>query len=146
MDDLRKLLRYFRPYRLSLFIGIVCIPAGMFNVSIPLIVGRTLDAARSTGLTWRLLTIAALEVLGASAISGIFLFLQRRLITGVSRHIEYDLRNDFYAALVNEPQSFFHEHRTGDLMARATNDLAAVRQLVGPTIMYSAQTLFTVIV
>ena len=146
MDDLRKLLRYFRPYRLSLFIGIVCIPAGMFNVSIPLIVGRTLDAARSTGLTWRLLTIAALEVLGASAISGIFLFLQRRLITGVSRHIEYDLRNDFYAALVNQPQSFFHEHRTGDLMARATNDLAAVRQLAGPLIMYSLQTVFAVLV
>ena len=146
MDDLRKLLRYFRPYRLSLFIGIVCIPAGMFNVSIPLIVGRTLDTARSTGLTWRLLTIAALEVLGASAISGIFLFLQRRLITGVSRHIEYDLRNDFYAALVNQPQSFFHEHRTGDLMARATNDLAAVRQMAGPLIMYSLQTVFAVLV
>ncbi len=146
MDDLRKLLRYFRPYRLSLFIGILCIPAGMFNVSIPLIVGRTFDAVRSTGLTWWLITIAALEVMGASAVSGIFLFLQRRLITGVSRHIEYDLRNDFYAALVNQPQSFFQEHRTGDLMARATNDLAAVRQMAGPLIMYSLQTVFAVLV
>src|SRR5437016_1413478 len=143
MNDLRKLVRFFRPYRLSLIVGIACIVAGIFfNVSIPLIVGSTLDAR----LTWRVLTIAALKVLGASAVSGIFLFLQRRLITGLSRHIEYDLRNDFYAALVNQPQSFFHEHRTGDLMARATNDLAAVRQLAGPLIMYSLQTVFAVLV
>jgi ATP-binding cassette subfamily B protein len=56
------------------------------------------------------------------------------------------LRNDFYAALVDQPQSFFHEHRTGDLMARATNDLSAVRQLAGPMIMYSLQTVFVVVV
>ena len=143
MNDLRKLVRFFRPYRLSLIVGIACIVAGIFfNVSIPLIVGSTLDAR----LTWRVLTIAALKVLGASAVSGIFLFLQRRLITGVSRHIEYDLRNDFYASLVNQPLSFFHEHRTGDLMARATNDLAAVRQMAGPLIMYSLQTVFAVLV
>jgi len=79
-------------------------------------------------------------------LSGLFLFLQRRILIGMSRHIEYDLRNDFYAALVNQPQSFFHEHRTGDLMARATNDLSAVRQMVGPMIMYGLQTLFVVIV
>src|SRR5437016_3079386 len=143
MNDLRKLVRFFRPYRLSLIVGIACIVAGIFfNVSIPLIVGSTLDAR----LTWRVLTIAALKVLGASAVSGIFLFLQRRLITGLSRHIEYDLRNDFYASLVNQPLSFFHEHRTGDLMARATNDLAAVRQMAGPLIMYSLQTVFAVVV
>src|SRR5204863_4622340 len=86
------------------------------------------------------------KILGASAMSGLFLFLQRRILIGISRHIEYDLRNDFYAAMVNQPQSFFHSHRTGDLMARATNDLSAVRQMVGPMIMYSLQTLFVVIV
>src|SRR5262245_742067 len=64
----------------------------------------------------------------------------------MSRHIEYDLRNDFSAHLVDQPQSFFYQHRTGDLMARATNDLAAVRQLAGPMIMYSLQTVFTVVV
>src|SRR5262245_65064914 len=63
----------------------------------------------------------------------------------MSRHIEYDLRNDFSAHLVDQPQSFFHEHRTGDLMARATNDLAAVRQLAGPMIMYTLQTVFVVV-
>jgi ATP-binding cassette subfamily B protein len=78
--------------------------------------------------------------------SGLFLFLQRRILIGMSRHVEYDLRNDFYAHLVDQPLSFFQEHRTGDLMARATNDLAAVRQLAGPVIMYSLQTVFAVVV
>src|SRR5688500_4978553 len=63
----------------------------------------------------------------------------------MSRNIEYDLRRDFYTHLVDQPQSFFHEHRIGDLMARATNDLAAVRQLAGPMVMYTLQTLFVVI-
>ncbi|HEY6045809.1 MAG TPA: ABC transporter ATP-binding protein, partial [Pyrinomonadaceae bacterium] len=72
-------------------------------------------------------------------------FLQRRIIIGMSRNIEYDLRQDFYSHLVDQPLSFFHEHRTGDLMARATNDLAAVRQLAGPMIMYSLQTVFVVL-
>ncbi len=144
MGDLRKFLSYFRPYRVSLIVGIACIPAGIiFSVRIPLIVGNTLDAPT---ITWTLLTIAAFKVLGASFASGVFLFLQRCLITGISRHVEYDLRNDFYASLVNQPQSFFHEHRTGDLMARATNDLAAVRQLAGPLIMYSLQTLLAVLI
>src|SRR6195256_5054257 len=146
MDDLRKLAHYFRPYRLSLIIGIVCIIAYVaFNLSIPLVVGKAIDAQWSQ-VTWAKLTIAALKVLGLSAVGGVFLFLQRSLINRISRHIEYDLRQDFYAHLVDQPLSFFQEHRTGDLMARATNDLAAVRQLVGPMIMYSAQTLFTVVV
>src|ERR1700730_11524393 len=145
MDDLRKLVRYFRPYKVSLIIGIACILAGViFNVTIPLIVGRAVDQ-NWNDVTWARLTIAALKVLGASAMSGLFLFLQRRILIGMSRHVEYDLRNDFYAHLVDQPLSFFQEHRTGDLMARATNDLAAVRQLAGPMIMYTLQTAFVVI-
>lgn len=145
MDDLRKLFRYFRPYRLQLILGVACIAAGVvFNITIPQIVGHAIDALRSE-VTWTKLNIAALKVLGASLMSGLFLFLQRRILIGMSRNIEYDLRNDFYAHLVDQPLSFFHEHRTGDLMARATNDLAAVRQLTGPMIMYSLQTLFVVV-
>src|SRR5437870_5543889 len=146
MNDLRKLVRYFRPYRLSLIVGIACIMAYVvFNLSIPLVVGNAIDAKWSE-VTWGRLTIAALKVVGLSAVGGFFLFLQRSIINRISRHIEYDLRQDFYAHLIDQPLSFFQEHRTGDLMARATNDLAAVRQLVGPMIMYSVQTLFTVIV
>ena len=146
MGDLRKLARYFRPYKVSLIIGIACIMASVvFKVIVPLVVGSTIDANWAE-LTRTRLAIASAKVLGASLSGGVFLFLQRRILIGMSRHIEYDLRNDFYAALVNQPQSFFHQHRTGDLMARATNDLSAVRQMVGPMIMYGLQTLFVIIV
>ena len=145
MDDLKKFARYFRRYRLQLTIGIACILASVVaGLFIPLIVGHAVDANWQQ-ITWSKLTIAALKVLGASIVSGIFLFLQRRILIGMSRDVEYDLRKEFYGHLVNQPLSFFHEHRTGDLMARATNDLAAVRQLAGPMIMYTLQTVFVVV-
>src|SRR2546425_6826202 len=146
MDDLRKLAAYFRPYKLSLIVGISCIMAGViFKVMIPLIVGGAVDQNWNS-VSWDKLTIAALKVLGASVVSGLFLFLQRRILIGMSRHVEFDLRQEFYAHLVDQPLSFFQEHRVGDLMARATNDLSAVRQLAGPMIMYTLQTVFVVIV
>ena len=146
MDDLRKFARYFLPYKVELTTGIICILASVvFNLYIPLIVGKAIDANWSQ-VTWSRLTVSALKVLGASAIGGTFLFLQRHILIGMSRKVEYDLRRDFYAHLVDQPQVFFQEHRIGDLMARATNDLAAVRQLAGPMIMYTLQTLFVVII
>ena len=146
MDDLRKFGRYFLPYKLSLTIGIACILASvLFNLYIPLIVGQAVDANWAQ-ISWSLLTLSAAKVLVASILSGSFLFLQRRILIGMSRKVEYDLRQDFYAHLVHQPQSFFQEHRIGDLMARATNDLAAVRQLAGPMIMYSLQTVFVVVI
>ena len=146
MDELRKFARYFRPYKTELIAGILCILAGViFNLSIPLFVGKAIDE-NWTSISWNNLTIAALKILGASIVSGLFLFLQRRILIGMSRKIEYDLRQDFYSHLVDQPQSFFQEHRIGDLMARATNDLGAVRQLAGPMIMYTLQTLFVVII
>ncbi len=146
MDDLRKFGLYFLPYKLSLTIGIACILASViFNLCIPLIVGQAVDA-NWTQLSWSRLTLSAAKVLGASVLSGAFLFLQRRILIGMSRKVEYDLRRDFYAHLVGQPQSFFQEHRIGDLMARATNDLAAVRQLAGPMIMYTLQTVFVVVI
>ena len=145
VEDLKKFARYFRSYKLQLAIGIACIfastSAGLF---IPLFVGRAIDA-NWTKVTWAGLTIAAAKVLAASIISGLFLFLQRRILIGVSRNVEYDMRKELYEHLVGQPLSFFHDHRTGDLMARATNDLSAVRQLAGPMIMYTLQTVFVVI-
>lgn len=146
MDDLRKFTRHFLPYKVELTTGIICILASVvFNLAIPLIVGQAIDANWSE-VSWSRLTISALKVLGASVVSGTFLFLQRRILIGMSRKVEYDLREDFYAHLVNQPQAFFQEHRVGDLMARATNDLAAVRQLAGPMIMYSLQTILVVVI
>src|SRR5437588_1541771 len=147
MDDLRKFARYFRPYKTSLVVGVVCILASVVIGLIgPTIVRQAVDELGQGEVTWWKLSRSALAYLGISAMSGVFLFLQRRILIGMSRHVEYDLRNDFYAALVDKPLSFFQEHRTGDLMSRATNDLAAVRQLAGPMIMYSLQTVFVVLI
>lgn len=145
VDDLKKFARYFRNYKLQLTLGIACIFAStVFRLFIPLFVGQAIDE-NWTQVTWSSLTIAAAKVLAASLISGLFLFLQRRILIGMSRNIEFDMRQEFYAHLVNQPLSFFHDHRTGDLMARATNDLSSVRQLAGPMIMYTVQTVFVVI-
>ncbi len=145
MDDLKKFARYFRKYKVQLSLGILCIFGSVVTgLFIPLFVGQAVDA-NWTAISWSNLTVAAAKILGASLISGSLLFLQRRILISMSRNIEYDLRQEFYAHLVNQPLSFFHEHRIGDLMARATNDLSAVRQLAGPMIMYTLQTLFVVI-
>jgi ATP-binding cassette subfamily B protein len=146
MDDLRKFSHYFGKYKLQLTIGIACILASVVaGLLIPLIVGQAVDA-NWTNISWSKLTISAGKVLAASIVSGVFLFLQRRILIGMSRNVEYDFRKDFYEHLVDQPLSFYHEHRIGDLMARATNDLAAVRQLAGPVIMYTLQTVFVVVI
>ncbi len=145
MHDLRNFARYFLPYKKSLVTGIFCILASvMIGLLVPLIVGNAIDELRKD-LTWWKLTRYALATFGLSLLSGIFLFLQRRILIGMSRDVEYDLRQDFYAHLVDQPLSFYQNNRTGDLMARATNDLAAVRQLAGPMIMYTLQTVFIVV-
>jgi ATP-binding cassette subfamily B multidrug efflux pump len=145
VDDLKKFARYFRKYKVQLSLGILCIFGSVVTgLFIPLFVGQAVDANWSA-VSWSNLTVAAAKILAASLISGTLLFLQRRILISMSRNMEYDLRRDFYAHLVNQPLSFFHEHRIGDLMARATNDLSAVRQLAGPMIMYTLQTLFVVV-
>ncbi|MBV9211416.1 MAG: ABC transporter ATP-binding protein, partial [Acidobacteria bacterium] len=146
MHDLKKFPRYFLPYKLHLVIGILCILASVvFGLLIPRSVGIAIDDLKQQGVTWASITMASVKILALSLVSGIFLFLQRRILINMSRHVEYDLRRDFYAHLVDQPLAFFYEHRTGDLMARATNDLAAVRQLAGPMIMYTLQTIFVVV-
>jgi ATP-binding cassette subfamily B protein len=146
MDDLRKFARYFTPYKSSLAVGVFCILVSVVvGMLVPLYVGRAVDEL-GAGVTWERITRYALIILGVSAVSGLFLFLQRRILIGMSRHVEYDLRQDYFEHVQRMPLSFFHQHRTGDLMARATNDLGAVRQLAGPMIMYTLQTLFVVII
>ena len=79
-------------------------------------------------------------LLAIGVVGGVFRFWTRRILIGASRDIEYDMRNDFFAHLQTLPLSYFQAHRTGDLMSRATNDLNAVRMMIGPSIMYSANT------
>jgi ATP-binding cassette subfamily B multidrug efflux pump len=158
MTPFRKLLNYFAPYRRTLIIGTVCVfMTNVFKLFIPDIVGRAMDAlstkvpqqnlaqamdAVSAGSARAdLLKYGGFIVLTAVA-QGIFLFSQRRLLINMSRDIEYDLRSDFYGHLEKLPFEFYQTHRTGDLMARATNDLSAVRMIVGPALMYSMNTVF----
>ncbi|MFL6256532.1 MAG: ABC transporter ATP-binding protein, partial [Pyrinomonadaceae bacterium] len=146
MDDLRKFALYFRPYKKSLVVGVFCILASVvIGVLEPIYVGRAVDSL-SSGPTWATITLFAFIIIGVRVVSGVFLYLQRNILIGMSRHVEYDLRQDFYAHLQKQPLTFFQEHRTGDLMARATNDLAAVRQLAGPMVMYTLQTVFVVLI
>jgi ATP-binding cassette subfamily B protein len=146
MEEIRKFWRYILPYKARIVLGIVCILFGMlFGLLVPFLVGRAVDDL-SKGFAWEKIVYYPLAILGANLTSGIFLFWQRRLLINTSRDIEYDMRRDYYAALVNQPQEFFHNNRVGDLMARATNDLAAVRQIVGPMILYSFQAIFALLV
>ena len=81
-----------------------------------------------------------------AGLAGYFRYQMRRIIISASRGFEYDLRNDFFAHLERLPMSFFQQNRTGDLMSRATNDLSSVRMMVGPAVMYLANTLITAVV
>ncbi|MGI8467638.1 MAG: ABC transporter ATP-binding protein [Pyrinomonadaceae bacterium] len=147
MEELRKFSRYFKPYKWKIILGIVCIFFGMlFGLYVPYLVGNAVDdiatSFRNGTLDIRKITIYPILILTANLISGLFLFWQRRLLINASRDIEYDMRRDFYDAIVHQPLEFFQENRVGDLMARATNDLSAVRQIVGPMILYSFQAIF----
>lgn len=147
MEELKKFAKYFAPYKRHIVFGILFILCSMaFGLLVPLLVGQTIDylgAASADGtLSYGGIAYRVFLILGASIVSGVFLFWQRRLLINASRHIEYDMRRDFYAALVNQPLEYFQNNRVGDLMARATNDLSAIRQIVGPMILYSFQAIF----
>ncbi|MEP7037803.1 MAG: ABC transporter transmembrane domain-containing protein, partial [Acidobacteriota bacterium] len=142
MEELKKFGKYFKPYKWNVIFGILFILCSMsFSLLIPYLVGRAIDDL-SANITRNKVIVYPLIILGVNLVSGIFLFWQRRLLINASRHIEYDMRRDFYAALVDQPLEYFQNNRVGDLMARATNDLGAVRQIVGPMILYSFQAIF----
>ncbi len=142
MEQFKKFAPYFRPYKWTIFAGIFFILCSMaFGLFIPYLVGQAIDDL-SVAVTREKIIYYPLVILVISLLSGVFLFLQRRLLINTSRHIEFDMREDFYAVLVNQPAEYFQANRVGDLMARATNDLAAIRQIVGPMILYSFQAVF----
>ncbi len=120
------------------------VATNLFALFAPWVLKQAIDALKS-GITQRALLGYAGLIVVVAFFGGVFRFLMRKTMIGVSRHIEYDLRNDFFAHLQKLSQTFYHEYKTGDLMARATNDLEAVRQVVGPAIMYSLNTVTSLI-
>jgi len=142
---LRPLVPYLKRYRMGLFWGGVSVLlSNAFALVIPQLMGSASEDMQRQVTRGKILHFALLIAVFA-LLKNIFLFLIRWILIGVSRDIEFDLRNDLFANLERQPQSYYHTHRTGDIMARTTNDLNAVRQLLGPAIMYSANTIaFTI--
>jgi ATP-binding cassette subfamily B protein len=144
MSPARRLLSYFVRYKRSLATGFLCVVgSAAFSLLKPLIVGNAVDVL-SHAFSRTVLVKYGLLFVGAAAVEGAFLYAQRWILIGASRHIEYDMRNDFYAHLQKLPLKYYHEQRTGDLMSRATNDLSSVRMLIGPAVMHSASSLLVV--
>jgi ATP-binding cassette subfamily B protein len=141
LDKIRPLFPYLKRYWKNLAWGGVAVVAyNLVRVILPLIVGHAIDDM-GQGVTHAKIIHHSLRLLLVAALSAIFLYITRQVIIGASREIEFDLRNDLFANLERQSAAYYHTHRTGDIMARTTNDLNAVRQLLGPAIMYSANCL-----
>ena len=144
LENLRPLFPYLRRYRRGFLLGgFYAVCSNAIWVLFPEVIRRAIDDM-TKHLSYRGILLYAGILIAVALSKGVFLFLTRWVLIGLSRDIEYDIRNDLFRVLERQAPSYFQENRTGDIMARATNDLNAVRMLLGPAIMYSANTiLFT---
>src|SRR5712671_2426281 len=141
MKNLRLAAPYYKPYWIPFVAGLLIVLASSAITSvIPWLLRRAIDAI-GTGAPMRTIwNLSGLIVL-AAIIGGAFRYGMRELMNGVSRRIEYDLRDDLFTHLETLDAAYFAHTRTGDIMARLTNDLSAVRMAVGPAVMYLANTI-----
>ena len=139
--NLRPLFPYLRKYRATYIIGALCVLCnnGIW-ILFPQVIRRAVDDL-NRGITHHKLLTYSLLLMAVAGARAIFQYLTRWILIGVSREIEFDLRNDLFTHLERLSYSFYQRTRTGDIMARATNDLNAVRMLLGPGIMYTANTI-----
>jgi ATP-binding cassette, subfamily B, multidrug efflux pump len=138
--NLKPLLPYMRRYTSAYVWGSLCtVLANAIWIQFPRVIGAASDDLVH-GVTYAKIFGYAALVIGITVAHGILLYYMRWIIIGISRDIEFDLRNDLFQHLEKQPASYYQEHRTGDIMARMTNDLAAVRMLLGPAVMYTANT------
>ena len=148
MKPLLRLAPYLARYKKTLVWGLfTVVMSNLFTVAQPLFIGRAIDALKA-GLESHQVDSAALMlyaglIVAFSLVAGSFTFLTRQTIIVVSRRVEYDMRNDFLSHIQKLSLSFFQNTPTGDLMAHATNDIGAVRNALGPGIMYPTDTLMT---
>src|SRR3954465_1997520 len=141
MKNLRIAAPYYRPYWISFTIGLLIVLASSAITSvIPWLLRRAIDAIGAEAPMRTIWQLSGFIVL-AAIIGGAFRYGMRELMNGVSRWIEYDLRNDLFTHLETLDSAYFAQTRTGDIMARLTNDLSAVRMAVGPAVMYLANTI-----
>lgn len=140
--DLRTLFGYMRRYRWGYIGGtLCCVCTNAIWIQFPRVLKLAVDELKTGTTHERVLVLAGL-LIAISLAKGVFLYSQRWILIGVSREIEFDLRNDLFRKLEEQDAEFYQRYRTGDLMARMTNDLNAVRMMLGPALMYSANTLF----
>ncbi|MBF8294458.1 MAG: ABC-type multidrug transport system component [Bacteroidetes bacterium] len=148
MKPLLRLKPYLLRYKRTLLWGVLTVIASnLFTVVQPMFLGLAIDELKvgmdtHSAVAGDLLRWAVI-IVGFSVIAGVFTFLTRQTIIVVSRHIEFDLRNDLLSHLQSLSYSYFQNTPTGDLMAHATNDIGAVRNVLGPGIMYPTDTLLT---
>jgi len=141
-QSLSPLFIYMRRYRWQYVWGCLCVIAtSAIYVQFPRVLKLAIDEL-SSGVTHRQILILAALLIVIALVKGVFLYAQRWILIGISREIEFDLRNDLFRTLERQDQDFYQRYRTGDIMARLTNDLSAVRMLLGPALMYSANTIF----
>ncbi|MGO9482064.1 MAG: ABC transporter ATP-binding protein [Candidatus Kryptoniota bacterium] len=141
MKHLLRLSPYLKKHKRVLFIGLMCIVlSNVFGNPIPLIVGSAIDELKRNPTPVKLMEYGA-GIISLMVLSGYFTFLTRQTIIVTSRRIEYDLVNDFYSHIQKLSHPFFLNTPTGDLMAHATNDISAVRNVLGPGIMYTSDTI-----
>ena len=139
-SSLRRLLPFYRPYRRDVAWGlVVTVGSAAFSSVVPWFLRRALDGIRA-GAPLKSIWLLAAAMIGVSLIGGAGRFWMRQLLNGVSRHMEFDLRNSLFRQLEAVDATYFARMRTGDLMARLTNDLSAVRMAAGPAIMYLTNT------
>jgi ATP-binding cassette subfamily B protein len=137
---IRTIVRYLLRYRGRLAFGSVCLLfSNILLLANPWILKLAIDELK-TGIARDRLLVLAGAFVGITVVSGVFRFAMRRIMIGVSRDIEFDMRGDFFAHLEKLSPVFYNRNRTGDLMALASNDLNAVRSLVGPGVMYTLNT------
>lgn len=142
-DTLRTAWPYLWRYRGKLSLGFGALLAKDFAAAtLPLVIRRGIDRLTTGAYLESVFWMAGLLVL-ISAIKGLFQYWMRVILIGVSRDIEYDLRNDLFGRLISLSSDFYARYRTGDIMARATNDLNQVRMMLGPGIMYWVETSIT---
>jgi ATP-binding cassette, subfamily B, multidrug efflux pump len=165
LGDLAPLYSYMRRYRWQYVQGtLACVATNIVAVQFPRVLGIAIEKLKGAptpepilfllrilrlpsdqlngGTARETILIFALILVGISLVKGVFLYAQRWILIGISREIEFDLRNDLFRNLETQDSGFYQRYRTGDIMARMTNDLNAVRMLLGPALMYSANTIF----
>ena len=154
MKELQYLNKYFLKYRFKIILGVlITIGSKMFALFTPQLIGKSITLISnqikdptSTDVFRNQISLYILYIVVAAIATGVFTFLMRQTIINVSRHVEFDLKNEVYNHYQKLSIAFYKQNRTGDLMSRISEDVSKVRMYIGPAVMYTINTLTLFIV